>query len=292
MQPRRSRQHRDDPRQRAQVLRRERRLGQDRSRARDPADGLDGHEGARPLRPASSRRSTAASGSPRRAYARVMQEVGGLDASLAVTLGRAPVDRPQGHPPLRHRRRRRREYLPKLATGEHVAAFALTEPSAGSDAAAIQTRAELSAGRQRLRAQRLEDLDHQRRLRRRVHRLRAHLVARRGRTSRRSPRSSSSAAMGVKNGPARAQARHPRLVDDRDLLRGRARARGERARRGRARLQGRDGGAEQRAPRARRGLRRRVQARSSRWPSSACRSARRSAAPSASSASSRTRSPR
>src|SRR6185295_6739836 len=34
------------------------------------------------------------------------------------------------------------EYLPKLASGEHVAAFALTEPSAGSDAAAIQTRAE------------------------------------------------------------------------------------------------------------------------------------------------------
>jgi alkylation response protein AidB-like acyl-CoA dehydrogenase len=27
------------------------------------------------------------------------------------------------------------KYLPKLATGEHVAAFALTEPSSGSDAA-------------------------------------------------------------------------------------------------------------------------------------------------------------
>ena len=33
-------------------------------------------------------------------------------------------------------------YLPRLATGELVAAFALTEPGAGSDAAAIQTRAE------------------------------------------------------------------------------------------------------------------------------------------------------
>ncbi len=38
----------------------------------------------------------------------------------------------------------KRKYLPKLATGEHVAAFALTEPGAGSDAASITTRAELS----------------------------------------------------------------------------------------------------------------------------------------------------
>jgi acyl-CoA dehydrogenase family protein 9 len=38
------------------------------------------------------------------------------------------------------------KYLPKLATGEHVAAFALTEPGAGSDAAAIQTRAEPAPG--------------------------------------------------------------------------------------------------------------------------------------------------
>ncbi|XP_071806222.1 complex I assembly factor ACAD9, mitochondrial-like [Asterias amurensis] len=36
------------------------------------------------------------------------------------------------------------KYLPKLATGEHVAAFALTEPSSGSDAASIRTKATLS----------------------------------------------------------------------------------------------------------------------------------------------------
>ena len=35
----------------------------------------------------------------------------------------------------------RRRYLPTLASGEHLAAFALTEPSSGSDAADIQTRA-------------------------------------------------------------------------------------------------------------------------------------------------------
>ena len=36
------------------------------------------------------------------------------------------------------------QYLPKLATGEQFAAFALTEPSCGSDAGAIKTRAELN----------------------------------------------------------------------------------------------------------------------------------------------------
>lgn len=36
------------------------------------------------------------------------------------------------------------KYLPRLATGEHVAAFALTEPSSGSDAASIRTRAKLN----------------------------------------------------------------------------------------------------------------------------------------------------
>ena len=36
------------------------------------------------------------------------------------------------------------KYLAKLASGEQLAAFALTEPSAGSDAASIKTKAELS----------------------------------------------------------------------------------------------------------------------------------------------------
>jgi very long chain acyl-CoA dehydrogenase len=37
------------------------------------------------------------------------------------------------------------QYLPKLAAGEQVAAFALTEPSVGSDANSVRTRAVLSA---------------------------------------------------------------------------------------------------------------------------------------------------
>jgi acyl-CoA dehydrogenase family protein 9 len=78
------------------------------------------------------------------AYARVMQEIGGLDSSIAVTLGAHQSIGLKaillfGTPDQKKR------YLPQLATGEHTAAFALTEPSAGSDAAAIKTRAALSS---------------------------------------------------------------------------------------------------------------------------------------------------
>ncbi len=76
-------------------------------------------------------------------YARVMQEVGGLDGSLAVTLGAHQSIGLKGIL-LFGTEAQKRKYLPKLATGELVAAFALTEPSAGSDAAGIQTKAELS----------------------------------------------------------------------------------------------------------------------------------------------------
>jgi acyl-CoA dehydrogenase family protein 9 len=74
-------------------------------------------------------------------YARVVQEVAGHDASLAVTLGAHQSIGLKGIL-LFGNEQQKSEYLPKLASGEQVAAFALTEPSAGSDAAAIQTRAE------------------------------------------------------------------------------------------------------------------------------------------------------
>lgn len=80
-----------------------------------------------------------------RAYARVTQEIAGLDASLAVTLGAHQSIGLKGIL-LFGTDDQKRRYLPKLATGELVAAFALTEPSAGSDAAAIQTRAERTEG--------------------------------------------------------------------------------------------------------------------------------------------------
>ena len=75
-----------------------------------------------------------------------MQEVAGIDASLAVTLGAHQSIGLKGIL-LFGTEAQKRKYLPKLATGEWIAAFALTEPSAGCDAAAIQTRAELARRR-------------------------------------------------------------------------------------------------------------------------------------------------
>jgi acyl-CoA dehydrogenase family protein 9 len=74
-------------------------------------------------------------------YARVIQEIASYDASLAVTLGAHQSIGLKGIL-LFGTEEQRAQFLPKLASGEKVAAFALTEPSAGSDAAAIQTRAE------------------------------------------------------------------------------------------------------------------------------------------------------
>ena len=51
------------------------------------------------------------------------------------------------------------KYLPKLATGEWVGCFGLTEPDAGSDPGAMRTRA--AEGRRRLPADRHQDVDHQ-----------------------------------------------------------------------------------------------------------------------------------
>ena len=76
-------------------------------------------------------------------YARIMQEIGGIDSSLAVLLGAHQSIGLKGIL-LFGTPEQKQKYLPKLATGESIAAFALTEPSAGSDAAAIQTRAEES----------------------------------------------------------------------------------------------------------------------------------------------------
>ncbi len=75
--------------------------------------------------------------------ARVAQELGGLDASLAhvvtahglvaATIGKLGTDE------------QRASVLPRLASGELVGAFALTEVSAGSDAAGVRTRLRESA---------------------------------------------------------------------------------------------------------------------------------------------------
>eukprot|EP00128_Syssomonas_multiformis_P011768 Colp12_sorted_trinity150504_noHs@23111 len=74
-------------------------------------------------------------------YARVCEEF--TDASLAVTLMAHQSIGLKGIL-LSGNDEQKAKYLPKLASGEHMAAFALTEPGSGSDAASIKTRAELS----------------------------------------------------------------------------------------------------------------------------------------------------
>ncbi len=77
------------------------------------------------------------------AYARVIQEMAAIDASLAVTIGAHQSIGLKGIL-LHGTDEQKKQFLPDLATGERVAAFALTEPGTGSDAAAITTRAELT----------------------------------------------------------------------------------------------------------------------------------------------------
>ena len=72
------------------------------------------------------------------AYSRVVQELGKYDASTAVTVGAHSSIGMRGLL-LFGTDAQRARYLPRLATGELVAAFCLTEPGAGSDAAGIKT---------------------------------------------------------------------------------------------------------------------------------------------------------
>jgi len=77
------------------------------------------------------------------AYSKVFENVARIDGSLVVTLGAHSSIGLKGLL-LFGTEEQKKKYLPALATGESIAAFALTEPSSGSDAASIKTRAELS----------------------------------------------------------------------------------------------------------------------------------------------------
>ncbi len=74
-------------------------------------------------------------------YARLMQELGAIDSSVAVTVSSHQSIGCRGLV-LYGNETQRQKYLPRLASGELTAAFALSEPQAGSDAASIRTRAE------------------------------------------------------------------------------------------------------------------------------------------------------
>ncbi len=74
-------------------------------------------------------------------YCRVMEEVGRIDGTLAVVLGVHQSIGMKGiH--LYGTDEQRERFLPDLASGRKLAAFALTEPEAGSDAYHLQTQAE------------------------------------------------------------------------------------------------------------------------------------------------------
>jgi alkylation response protein AidB-like acyl-CoA dehydrogenase len=78
-------------------------------------------------------------------YAIAIEELTRIDSSVAITvaahtsLGTMPIL-------LFGNEEQKREWLPELASGQKLAAFGLTEPGAGSDAGATQTRAELRDG--------------------------------------------------------------------------------------------------------------------------------------------------
>jgi alkylation response protein AidB-like acyl-CoA dehydrogenase len=74
------------------------------------------------------------------AYSRALQEVGKFDASVAVTVGAHSSIGMRGLLLFGSDEQRAR-YYGKLATGEMIAAFCLTEPGSGSDAASIKTTA-------------------------------------------------------------------------------------------------------------------------------------------------------
>jgi short-chain 2-methylacyl-CoA dehydrogenase len=79
------------------------------------------------------------------AYALVVEELTRVDSSVAITLcahtslGTQPIY-------LFGSEHQRREWLPRLCSGERLGAFGLTEPEAGSDAGNTQTRAVLEDG--------------------------------------------------------------------------------------------------------------------------------------------------
>jgi alkylation response protein AidB-like acyl-CoA dehydrogenase len=78
-------------------------------------------------------------------YAIAIEELTRIDSSVAITvaahtsLGTMPIY-------LYGTEEQKQEWLPRLTSGEGLAAFGLTEPNAGSDAGATSTRAELRDG--------------------------------------------------------------------------------------------------------------------------------------------------
>lgn len=78
------------------------------------------------------------------AYARVLGQTSGHDSSVSLTIGAHSSIGMKGLL-LWGNDEQKARYLPKLASGEMIAAFCLTESGAGSDAASIRTKADKQA---------------------------------------------------------------------------------------------------------------------------------------------------
>lgn len=79
-----------------------------------------------------------------RVFARIIEEIGTVDGSLGLTVA-SHNSLCTGHIQIAASESQKREFLPKLASAELLGAWGLTEPSSGSDAAAMRTKAEATA---------------------------------------------------------------------------------------------------------------------------------------------------
>jgi len=76
-----------------------------------------------------------------RTFARVIEEIAAVDGALALTVA-SHNSLCTGHILLAANEKQKRQFLPRLASGEVLGAWGLTEPGSGSDAAALRTKAE------------------------------------------------------------------------------------------------------------------------------------------------------
>jgi alkylation response protein AidB-like acyl-CoA dehydrogenase len=79
------------------------------------------------------------------AYALIVEEISRADGGIGLTVA-SHNGLGSSHIAMFGSEEQRRRYLPKLATGEWLGAWALTEPGSGSDAASLATRAEWKQG--------------------------------------------------------------------------------------------------------------------------------------------------
>lgn len=84
----------------------------------------------------------------------VVETLAAADGSLALTVA-SHIGLCSGHIALAGSEEQKARYLPALSAGEHMGAWALTEPDSGSDAVAMQTTATAEPGGWRLRGSKI-----------------------------------------------------------------------------------------------------------------------------------------